>query len=552
MPVATTLTNRRTAPDPGTLDPAPANPDIVWALDEFVESARMRRIQLYRLYYYGEHRLAFATDKFRSTFGTLLKAFADNLCESVVDTFTERLEIQGFSSNLAKPAEEHITVAQPAQPEQPSTPTDEETEPAPPQPAFGADVAETPAPAPGTKILITVDDPIADEAWDLWEANYGDVIADEVHREALMTGDGFVIVWPDIDMTTTLWPQYSHEMAVRYAPNRRGRLEVAAKFWLQADKRARLTLYYDDHVERYISRNKVHQLSRASLKPSSFVPFTDDQGRSQVPNPYGRVPVFHFAHKAFGRYGLSSLNNVIPIQDALNKAVCDMLVAMEFAAFRQRWVTGLEVEIDEATGKPKEVPFDMGVDRIVSAGDPEAKFGEFQQTDLEQFLHVQRDFRAEVARVVGIPLHYLFTNTSAGDAPSGEALKTSELRFSRAIKKMQSRFGKDWEEAVKFALDIDAGIPEDLDLNAQWMTEAPRSPNELLDELIKKQSIGVPNSQLQKEMGYDADEIRLFALQAAANQPPPAPAPAHDSPEETRSDPATQARDAAVPPQNQA
>jgi hypothetical protein len=550
MPAATTLTNRR--PKPAVqIDPVPRNADVAWALDEFVESNRMSRIQLYRLYYYGEHRLAFATDKFRSTFGTLLKAFADNLCESVVDTFTERLEIQAFSTNHASTAEEHITVAQPEQPEQVSTPPDTETEPSPPQPAPGADVTETPAPAPGTKILVTVDDPIADEAWDMWEANYGDVIADEVHREALTTGDGFVIVWPDIDMTTTLWPQYSHEIAVRYAPNRRGRLEVAAKFWITPEKRARLTLYYDDHVERYISRNKVHQLSRASLKPQSFVPYQDDQGRSRVPNPYGRVPVFHFAHKAFGKYGLSVLNNVIPVQDALNKSVCDMLVAMEFAAFRQRWVTGLDVEVDEITGKPKEAPFDMGVDRIVSAGDPETKFGEFGQTDLTQFLSVQRDFRAEIARVVGIPLHYLFTNTSAGDAPSGEALKTSELRFSRNIKKMQSRFGKGWEEAVKFALAVDGSVPSDLDLNAIWMTDSPRSPNELLDELIKKQSIGVPNSQLQKEAGYDADEIKLFALQAAASQPPVAPAPAHDSPEETRSDPATQVRDQNVPPQNQ-
>jgi hypothetical protein len=549
MPAATTLTNQPRRSAATSEETRPGNPDISWALDEFIENQRMQRIALFREYYYGEHRLAFATEKFRSVFGHLLRAFADNLCESVVDTFAERLEIQGFTTNQATPSEEHITVEGPPQPEgaAPPAPTQE---PPPPNAAPGSDATETPAPAPGTKILVKVDDPIAEAAWDLWEANFGDVIADEVHKEALMTGDSFLIVWPDVDMTTTLWPQYSHEIAVRYAPNRRGRLELAAKFWLMPNKHARLTLYYEDHVERYVSRNKVHQLSRSSLKPASFVPYTDDQAGSVVPNPYGRVPVFHHAHKAFGKYGLSSLNNVIPVQDALNKAVCDMLVAMEFAAFRQRWITGLEVEVDDATGKPKDTPFDMGVDRIVSAGDPDAKFGEFGQTDLTQFLSVQRDFRAEIARVVGIPLHYLFTNSSSGDAPSGEALKTSELRFARQIKKMQGRFGMIWEQAVAFALDIDQGVPEDLDLNAEWMTESPQSQSEQLDGLIKLQTIGVPDSHLQKMYGFDDDLINLFARQAAANQPPPEPAP-HDSPEETRSSPAQQVKDRAVPPQNQ-
>ena len=34
----------------------------------------------------------------------------------------------------------------------------------------------------------------------------------------------------------------------------------------------------------------------------------------------------------------------MPVQDGLNKSVLDMLVAMEFSAFRQRWAAGIEVD----------------------------------------------------------------------------------------------------------------------------------------------------------------------------------------------------------------
>ncbi len=62
-----------------------------------------------------------------------------------------------------------------------------------------------------------------------------------------------------------------------------------------------------------------------------------------IPNPYGTVPVFHFANNAdIGSPGRSELDSAIPVQDGLNKSVLDMLVAMEFSAYRPRWAAGGE------------------------------------------------------------------------------------------------------------------------------------------------------------------------------------------------------------------
>ena len=88
------------------------------------------------------------------------------------------------------------------------------------------------------------------------------------------------------------------------------------------------------------------------------------------------MPVFHFANNAdLAEFGRSELEPAMPVQDGLNKSVLDMLVAMEFAAYRQRWAAGIEMTID-ADGNPA-APFKAGVDHVWIAENPGARFGDF-------------------------------------------------------------------------------------------------------------------------------------------------------------------------------
>ena len=48
-------------------------------------------------YYNGDHDLAFATEKFANTFGSLFREFALNLCPAVCDAIGDKLKIEGFS-----------------------------------------------------------------------------------------------------------------------------------------------------------------------------------------------------------------------------------------------------------------------------------------------------------------------------------------------------------------------------------------------------------------------------------------------------------------------
>ena len=415
---------------------------------------RAPRYLLYGQYYDGDHRLAFATDKFRNALGSLFKTLADNLCPAVVDAVADRLRVVGFG------------------------------------------VEEGPENA-------------ADSAWTIWQGNRMDRRSGEVHVEALRSGDAYVIVWPDAGGQPRLYPQAGASMTVHYDEDLPGTIDYAAKLWRMDDGRMRLNLYFPDRIEKYASRNKLDTIPD---KARVFEPYEVPGEPWPLPNPWGTVPVFHFANNAgVGHHGRSELGDVVPVQDALNKALADMLVAMEYVALPQRWATGLEVDIDEATGKPK-VPFTPGVERVWAVGDAEVRFGQFDPANLEQFLAVQDSFRAEIARVSGTPLHYLMLG--GGEFPSGEAMRTAEARFLAKVEDRQLAFGNGWEDVLGLALAM-AGEPV-AQLSTLWRDATPRSAKEVAEVALIKEQLGVSREQILKELGYSPEEIDRMAVEREA------------------------------------
>jgi len=397
-------------------------------------------------YYRGSHRLLFATDKFKNTFGSLFRAFACNLCPVVVDVPADRLTVTGFST---------------------------------PQ---GGDAR-------------------ANDAWAIWDANHMDRRSGQVHLEALKAGDAYVIVWPDATGAPTIYPQRAANMVVGYDDETPGLIVWAAKAWARPDKKVRLTLYYPDRIEKYIGSSATEATLPSNA--NGMMPFATPGEPWPLPNPYGAVPVFHFGNNAgIGEFGTSELFNVIPLQDGLNKSICDRLVAQEFIAYPQRWITGMETEKDPTTGQPI-APFIPGVDRIWAVEDMNAKFGEFAQARISEFIAGEVDWLHKIAAVSGIPLHYLVHAT--GGWPSGESMKTAEARLIAKVEDRQLAFGNVWENALAFALLI-ARKPE-ARLIAQWTDPTPRNEKDHATMLIMKRSVGVSARQIMREFGYDDEQI---------------------------------------------
>ena len=401
----------------------------------------------YTDYYEGKHRLAFSSEKFQNTFGETLKRMRENLCPIVVDAPADRMEIINFSSNDAK---------------------------------------ET-----------------AKQAWAIWQRELMELYSTDIHKEAFKCQKAYLIVWINEENLASFYVQDSRTCTIVRDENTDKPL-YGAKMWETAGekskRRVRLTLYYPDRIEKYITRRSYTQgLNAGLLKEAHFEEFSDE-GEFSTPNPYETIPIFEFKAECV-------LKDGIPIQDRLNKTICDELVAQEFAAFPQRYATGLEVPANDITGK-KELPFKSGIDRLWFTEDPNTKFGEFSSANLEQFLSVEDVARLAMARVTGTPLHYF--SFSISDAISGEALKTLESRFTKRIKRTCLAHGAIWSKAMKLALQIE-GLTVDTDLTAQWATPEQRSESEFLDTLGKKKDIlMVPTDVLREEYGYTAEDITKF------------------------------------------
>lgn len=422
------------------------NETIEVAIEQFRNQAgRYRRSSRY---YAGEHSLSFATEKFANTFGDLFREFALNLCPAVCDAIKDKLKITGFGVRSEERDRSRT---------------------------LSADVNE------------------------IWRANRMAIRAGEVHKEALKNGDAYVIVWPAADGTVQIFPNSAETCTVGYDEEMPGRVKWAAKYWRTRDKRTRLNLFFPDRIEKFISKD-----AQDGFLPNaeSFTPTVEsarsiasknaeerDESRT-LNNPFGVVPVFHFANNAdIGSFDVSELEPAIPVQDGLNKAVLDMLVAMEVCAYRQRWAAGIEIQYDKDGNAA--APFKAGIDHLWLAEDPDAKFGDFAAADLEQFLKVKDGFRIDIASVTGTPLYYLMPQVRG--FPSGESLRKAETRFVAKVRDRQEQFGTVWEDVMTFALRI-AGHANAA-VTTEWEPASPLTEREMLENL-----------KLRRELGLDAEE----------------------------------------------
>lgn len=487
------------------------NKDIEQAIDGFRRAAG--KYSRSERYYSGDHDLTFATEKFQNAFGSLFREFAMNLCPAIVDAVKDKLRLSGFRvgrvSGVAELGKQ------------------EKVSDRPPRHRSGA---TTPPNLGGELFSNSANfvDSVNSATRAIWHGNRMGQRAGEIHKEALKNGDAYAVVWFDPRGEVTIYPQRAGSVTVAYDEDSPGRIAWAAKYWRTGDRRVRLNLFYPDRIERYVSRNEAEALSdtadlvpfgeRERTTPSakrghpSFVRRgASEAGKlgtrnlepATIPNPFGVVPVFHFANNAdIGALGQSELTAAMPIQDGLNKSVLDMLVAMEFSAFRQRWIAGLDVVTDPATGKPT-APFEAGVERLWVATSSDTKFGDFNSANLDQFLRVKDGFRIDMASVTGTPLHYFLQNTRG--FASGEALRKNEMRFLAKIRDRQTAFGQVWADLMAFAVRL-AGGPAGIELMTDWEDPAPLDEKDFLANLLLKKEIGISTEQALVEIGY-GDEV---------------------------------------------
>lgn len=412
---------------------------------------RKPKLHTYRRYYDGKQRVKFVGAELQFEFGRQLQNLSCNRCEVVVDAVLDKLAITGFEDKAEDSNHEEL-------------------------------------------------------AKQYWEEHNMDTVARQVHQEALIHGDAYVIVWPNEDVE--VFAQHSDQFAVIYDDEYPDRLYAAAKSWKLRDGKWRVNVYYEDRLEKYISRRPADYLPD---NVGAWESFSDPQDPSwPIPYDFGRVPVFHFAVNArSGEYGRSDLHAIIPMQDSLNRSLANQAVAEEFQSYKQRWATGIQpIEVlNEETGEVEQIsPFEEGADRLWTSTNPDTKFGQFESADLKMFEDVINGHELRIARTARIPLHYF---TGMGDALSGEALKTIESPFIDKVRDRSRSFGQTWNELMNFVLLLKHGIEAKVEV--VWKSPESRlSDKERTEVAILKQSAGVSRSQTLRELEYSDEQIELF------------------------------------------
>lgn len=432
---------------------------------------QQRDVELFEQYYDGEHRLAFATLKFRQSFGWLFKALADNWCQIVVDAPVERLFIEGFRFGSTQEADE--------------------------------------------------------DAWAIWQANGLDAESVMAHTEAVKDGKVFILVAPiqPPEKFPRITVEHATQMYLETAAGDHRKREAALKKWRDEDGFEYATLYLPGEIVKWQTAKPVSVPTGQTLA-REWVPREGDEGG---PNPMGVVPVIPLLNNpTMLKGGRSDLEPAIPLQDAINKELADMLVASEFGAFIQRWATGIEVPTDPVTGKPLEATeLKAAVSRLWTSESTDAKFGQFSATDLSNYVNAIAMLLQHLAAQTRTPPHYLLGQIVN---VSGDALKAAETGLVSKVKRKQIDFSDSWEEAMRLALEL-AGKKEPAEaLGAEtiWRDPEYRSEGEQVDAAIKLRALDIPLEALWERIGATPAQVsewseKLEADKAAAPAVPAVP-----------------------------
>lgn len=445
--------------------------------------ARGTRILRYQDYYEGRQRLAFATSKFRQTFGSLFGAFADNFCALIVDAVEERLDIEGFRIGPGQPG-------------------------------------------PGRGQLVSSDEEGDRTAWQMWQRNDLDAFSQIAHTDALVKEQSYVLVGPGETPDAPLITVESalNAFVIYEAGSYRTR-RAGLKRWIDDEGYLNATLYLPDQVEKYRAKSpsKSGSINWANTR---WLPREVEGENWPLVNTLGVVPLVPLTNRPrLDGTGQSELVTVLPIQDAINKLVMDMIVASEFSAYRQRTATGIEIEVDETTGLPNE-QFEADVAKIWASANENARFGTLEASDLQPFVAGVELLVQHMASETRTPYHYFLQH--GGQPPSGDSLRASEAGLVFKARRKQRYLGEGWEEAIRLGFlasgDTDRGNVTEME--TIWRNPERLSEAEHVDALVKLQSIGVPQEQLWADAGYTPTQIARFREIAADAAQVPVTVPA--------------------------
>ncbi len=422
------------------------------------------------LYYRGEQPLAFLAPEAKAALGERFGRMASNIPRLAVTALAERLRVTGFSGDAA-------------------------------------------------------------DVWPDWIRNDLDQLSGVAHREALLLGDSFVIVWADTFGRPKVTVESAKQVTVQLDPGTR-HVTAAVKRW-ETKTTTDAVLYEPDLITRY----------RANQTGATTQGYNTVE---QLANPLGVVPVVALRNsdRILNHRGVSEIEDLKPLVDGLNKVLADMMVTSEYVGRPRRWATGIELTEEpvldadgnmtiDADGNPVTVevnPIPEGNRAMISESD-QARFGQLEAANLAGYEASVRVLLAQIMAVSTLPGHYVGILTD--NPASADALRAAEASLTARAEARQATFGRSWEQVARLMLAVrDGRDPNMIETRVQWADAATRSVAQEADAVVKLFQSGLlPASYALAKLEYSDDEVaairvarRAEALDTAAINLAPRPA----------------------------
>jgi len=332
------------------------------------------------------------------------------------------------------------------------------------------------------------------DLWSTWVRNDLDQLAPVAHREALAIGAAYVIVWADPTGLPRVTVESARQVVTVTDPGSR-MTTAAVKRW-ETDETTEVVVYEPDRIVRY----RANQLGATS----GF------KVVDTIDNPLGQVPVVAMLNSdRLLDVGVSEMADLIPLVDALNKTLSDMMVASEYFARPRRWATGIEL-VDGDDGE-EENPFPESHRMMISEA-PESKFGSLPAADLAAYKEAVDVVLGQIMAVSALPAHYVGITTS--NPASADAIRSAEASLTARAAARQATFGRSWEHVGRLMAAVADGVdPDGVDVSVAWADPATRSVAQEADAVVKLHAAGIlPTTFALARLGYSDAEIEQVRI----------------------------------------
>lgn len=411
-------------------------PDVITAYKALV--AKAQEYNTLWSYYEGNHPVRYSTERLRELFREINVNFSENWCAVVINAVFDRLEIERF--------------------------------------------------------VVANNDVLTKRLNQLIKDTELDQDADDIALATLVCGEAFMLAWKDEGGPVDAYYHDPRMCHITYDPENPREKLWAAKWWTvrvegKRDPYYRMNMYYPDRIEYYISTKAVPNMNSGR----DFQEFQPPEA-----NPYGQIPVFHWRKER--RKVMSDLTDVIPLQDAINKLLADMMVTSEFAAIMERYVV-TNANMGDTKNSPDQI---LVIPKGDSTEEP-TKVGQFEPANLDTFLTAIDKLCYAIGIISRTPRHYFYNQN--GD-PSGEALITMEAPLNKKTSRFIRRQQNHWQRAAAFLLFLDGAgevSPEDIKVifkNPQ--TVMPKTEAEIRHI---NATVGLPLKTILRREGWTEEEI---------------------------------------------